>query len=529
MKRIMILGAGVMQLPAFEAARRCGWESIGVDGNPNAPGVPLADTFLQIDLKDTAAIVAAAREERRGRGLDGVFTVGTDFSYPVAAAAAELGLPGAPPEAAKRASDKVLMRRALAEAGVPIPRFLEVPPDRAARDAAEEAVERGVLPAVVKPVDNMGARGVRRVDAPGELVPVIAAAREYSRSGRVIVEEVIDGPEYSIDALVVDGTVHITGVADRHIYFPPYFIELGHTLPAELTEAEHQRLEEGFRRAVEAIGIGTGAAKGDVFLTPRGAVVGEIAARLSGGYMSGWTFPNASGIPLVEKGMRLALGEEVGSLEPPVHRSSAERAAVSIPGAVRRLHGVEEARAAEGVTELFLRCAPGDRVDMPRNNTEKVANVISVGETRAAAVDAAEAAIARLVVELEPGDEATARYLFGEGNDVFPPFFDSAGGPAGAVRRGASKGAPDGAGAARRRRDWNYRTLEETLALLAEMRGIGSAEQGEGSSAEGTRRRRAFDRALAVGGIQGALYAVDTARERPDIMEEYLDRWFDAS
>ncbi len=518
MKRIMILGAGVMQLPAFEAARRCGWESIGVDGNPGAPGVPLADRFLQIDLKETSAIVAAAREERRLRGLDGVFTVGTDFSYPVAIAAAELGLPGTPPEAAKRASDKILMRRALAEAGVPVPRFLEVGREQAGRDAAEEAVELGLLPAVVKPVDNMGARGVRRVDAPGELDAAIVAARGHSPSGRVIVEEVIDGREYSIDALVVNGEVHITGVADRHIFFSPYFIELGHTLPAELEGADRERLEEGFRRGVEAIGIRSGAAKGDVFLTPRGAVVGEIAARLSGGYMSGWTYPNASGISLVEKGMRLALGENPGSLEAPLRRTSAERAAVSIPGIVRQVHGIEEARAEEGVTDLFLRCSPGDHVDMPRNNTEKVANVISVGDDRAAAVGAAERAIARLIVELEPGEEATARYLFGDGNAAFPPFFEAASGPGGELER---PGRPQ--------RDWNYRTLQGTLALLRHMRGVGGAAGGEGDVACTVRWERVLQRAIVRGGIQGALYVVDTVRDRPELLEEYLDRWFDES
>ena len=78
----------------------------------------------------------------------------------------------------------------------------------------------------------MGARGCRAARDAGELAEAIAAALPYSRSGRAIVEEYIDGPEFSIDALVDGGEIRIRGIADRHIFFAPYFVELGHTMPS---------------------------------------------------------------------------------------------------------------------------------------------------------------------------------------------------------------------------------------------------------------------------------------------------------
>lgn len=553
MKRIMILGAGVMQLPAFEAARRCGWESIAVDGNPRAPGVELADHFREIDLKDTDGILAAAEREAAGSGLHGVFTVGTDFSYPVAVVAHRLGLTGTSPESAERASDKVLMRRSLARAGVPIPGFLEVVAESAA-DAggggaglggagggragegagispveAPGAVRDGaLLPAVVKPVDNMGARGVRRVDELAELEDALRDALSHSRSGRAIVEELIPGREYSIDALVVGDQVHVTGLAERHVFFPPYFIELGHTLPAVLEDAHRRELEETFRGAVQALGIRNCAAKGDVFLGPSGAVIGEIAARLSGGYMSGWTFPGATGLALVEEGMRLALGEAPRNLEPRRRWTSAERAAVSIPGRARRLHGLSHARSVEGVSELFIRVSPGDEVRMPRNNTEKIANVIATRDRDPDARRAAEKAVSRLLLELEPCQESTARYLLSD-TRLFPDFFDI-------PDLGGERGLPQPPTAPRTRllelparqgfvnaagRDWNYRSLQESLQMLQELRGLQLEAPQDGKLSPWS---RLLWQVLRVGGVQGVLFTIDSVEADPDCVAAWLRR-----
>ncbi|MDP3176837.1 MAG: carboxylate--amine ligase, partial [Spirochaetaceae bacterium] len=115
---IFILGAGVMQLPAFRAAKELGWTVAAADGNSSAIGAALADHFIHVDLKDRDGLLAAARRLRNAIGLDGVFTAGTDFSLAVAYIAEKLDLPGIPYEVALRASDKQKMREAFAAAGV---------------------------------------------------------------------------------------------------------------------------------------------------------------------------------------------------------------------------------------------------------------------------------------------------------------------------------------------------------------------------------------------------------------------------
>ena len=143
--RILILGAGVMQLPALRWAKRQGWEVYAADGNPAAPGAGLADHFVPVDLTDIDGMIAAAARIHAKKGLHGVFTAGTDFSYTVARVAKALQLPGLPPEVALNASRKDKMRQVFAEYGVPSPRFIQL----TSEETVEAALEQLALPLVV--------------------------------------------------------------------------------------------------------------------------------------------------------------------------------------------------------------------------------------------------------------------------------------------------------------------------------------------------------------------------------------------
>lgn len=164
-KTVLILGGGAMQLPAIRLAAGMGWKVIVADGSPAAPGAAEADVFEHVDLSDREGMLAMARRYRIASDLDGVFTAGTDFSATVAYVAQELGLPGIPYETALDASDKFRMRGVFARHGIPSPRFVGL---SMGDDVVSSA--RGLEPPyVVKPVDNMGARGIRRVDDPDGL------------------------------------------------------------------------------------------------------------------------------------------------------------------------------------------------------------------------------------------------------------------------------------------------------------------------------------------------------------------------
>ena len=421
-ERILILGAGVMQKPAISFAREQGLEVVVVDADPAAACVSLADRFEKIDLKDQEALEAFARSLMNDGGLAGVMTAGTDFSSSVAWISEKLALPGIPYEVALDASDKERMRCRFREAGVPSPEFFIVHRSKFT-DRTLPSLPFS-FPVVVKPVDNMGARGCRRADSEEDLREALLEALHFSRSGRAIVEEYMEGPEFSVDAIVYQGKITICGLADRHIFFPPYFIEMGHTMPTSLPEDQAEGLLSVFKQGVRALGINNGAAKGDIKLSPRGPMIGEIAARLSGGYMSGWTYPYASGVEPTRAAIAVALGQAPTQLEPTRDWTSAERAFISIPGQVSEIYGLDEARSVPGIRDLFLRVSRNSRVKFPENNVSKCGNVISALPDRAAAIEAAERAARRIWIRLSAPNPETAAFLYrdpkGEENP-FPP------------------------------------------------------------------------------------------------------------
>jgi biotin carboxylase len=509
-----------------------GLETVVVDADPQAVNASLGDRFERIDLKDKEGIEALCRSLQVEGSLGGIMTAGTDFSATVAWVAERLGLPGIPYEGALNASDKGRMRGCFKKAGLPSPDFMilrEVP--------GEDFSPPFGYPLVVKPVDNMGGRGCRRVDGGGALRGAVSEALGFSRSGRVILEEYMEGPEFSVDALIYRGEITITGLADRHIFFPPYFIEMGHTMPSALEAPAAEGLLAVFRAGVRALGIAgekaAGAAKGDIKLTPRGPMIGEIAARLSGGYMSGWTYPYASGVEPVRGAILAALGRDPGDLCPVRSWVSAERAFISIPGKVRSVHGAEEARRDGLVKDLFLRAAPGSRVRFPENNVGKCGNVISAAPDREAAVAAAEKAARSVLFRLEAPDGETEAFL--EAGGAFPPDAFALSGELRALLSALPDPAPPRGLFSRREgppeiallrfpaflrgdlRDYTGRTVEESLEAVRALTGLPlpltDALPPESPPAVILGRR--FWAALARGGYQGAAYTVDRLRNAP--------------
>lgn len=507
-----------MQIPGIRLARRSGWRVIVVDANPEAQGKALADLFEVVDLKDKEGLLEIARRCQGTSGLDGVFTAGTDFSSSVAWIAEKMGLPGIPFDVAMRATDKCLMRAAFRKAGVPSPRFACWAGDTDPRLVLDSLQ----FPLVVKPVDNMGARGVRRVDDEEGLVDACRSAIPLSRSSRVIVEEFMEGPELSLDAVVYRGNPTVCGIADRHICFPPSFVEMGHTMPTALDSETTARVEEVFKQGIRALGIDNGAAKGDIKLTSKGPMIGEIAARLSGGYMSGWTFPLSSGVEVTQAALNIAVGIPPGDLRPRISKVVAERAFISIPGNVRRITGVDEAKALPNVAEVFVRVRAGDTVVFPGNNVEKCGNVITVGGTRHAAERAARAALARISIELEPLREVTTQFLLGgSGANAFEVSDHSVLRELDAMAScyGHSPGSPFSGSLLVKGfpgfqklllRDWHGLTPAEALRAALD----GTARLVDGPSpGGGLVLGRAFWKAMMRGSAQGGRYLLDSVRE----------------
>ena len=515
-EKIIILGAGVMQGPAISIARELGFFTIALDGSSQAPCVSMADQFEQIDLKDKEGIETFARCAQSSCGRLGIMTAGTDFSASVAWVAEKLDLPGIPYEAALNASDKSRMRACFKKASLPSPDFFTVSENDSPDDIPLP------FPVVIKPVDNMGSRGCRRADNTQELFEAVKAAIGFSRSRRAIVESFMDGPEFSVDAIVYHGEITICGLADRHIFFPPYFIEMGHTMPTVIEEGKQAAMLETFRRGIRALGLAgeknIGAAKGDIKLTSQGPMIGEIAARLSGGYMSGWTYPYSSGAYPIKAAILAAMGREPEGLVPTKNWTCAERAFISIPGTVKQVTCVNNAQNMPFVKDVFSRIAEGVKVSFPENNVTKCGNIIACAPRKEDAVAAAETAAESILLRLDPADPQTASFL--STNAAFPPdAFSLTDELKAALLQIPDYSPQKGSGVnysifpfpafcSSGLRDHMGRTVEEALKAVRLLSGFSLPKTSENADNKFI-LGRSFWTALIRGSYQGAVYYID--------------------
>lgn len=376
-KTIMIIGAGLLQVPAILTAKKMGHRVIVTDYNTNAMGMKDADIPIVMSTRDIDGSVRVARAQNEITPIHAVLTVGTDAAMTVAAVANSLNLPGIKFDDAEAATNKIKMRTRFKEQGIPSPKFHPV---WSISDAKKACKNLG-FPVVIKPSDNMGARGVRRVDSLNQLSESFQFSKNASPSGELIIEEFMEGPELSIDAIIYKGEIIISGVADRIIEYPPYFVETGHTMPSQLPQSVQDSACDIMKAGIKALGITLGAAKGDIKITKDGPKIGELAARLSGGFMSAYTYPLSTGVDLMRAAIEIALGQEPVNTEPTLHRVAIERAIITKPGIVKKINGLEEALKVPGIEQIFLNIKPGDKVLPPRSNVEKAGHIIAIGST----------------------------------------------------------------------------------------------------------------------------------------------------
>ena len=207
-KTVLFVGAGRHQRRAILRAKELGLRVVAVDRNPEAPGLQVADVGEAVDFTDVAAVTEVARRH----GVDGVLTVSADRAVPVVAAVAEaLGLPGIGTETAHLMTHKIAMRRTLADAGVPQPRFA------GARDmqSARAALDAVGVPAVLKPADSGGQRGIFYVESEDELDAHLHAALAESPTDEAIVESFHDGLELNGIVIARGGEAFPLTLSDR--------------------------------------------------------------------------------------------------------------------------------------------------------------------------------------------------------------------------------------------------------------------------------------------------------------------------
>lgn len=388
-KTLLILGAGSLQIPAIRTAKRMGLRAVVLDGNPAAPGLVLGDVVRVVNIADDRACLAVAREEE----VAGVIHTCCEVAMlALGRINDELGLHGVGLATAVRATNKEKMRRAFEVGGAPSPRSIGADNQEDALSAADSLP----WPIIVKPSRNSGSRGVTRLTDPRDRQAICAAfsrAINCSRDHGVVIEEFVNGPEFSIEILVYGGVAHVLAVTDKRTTGAPFFVETGHSQPTQLNGTDLQEVMKAAVQGVQALGIDWSAAHAEVRLTPRGPVLMEIGARLGGDFITSELVPLSTGIDMVAGAISLALGEEP-DLTRTQHTApgAAIRYITPRSGVIRAISGLERARAMPGVRAVEVDRSVGSLVPEMTSSLCRVGHVIAVGVTAQLAIARAEAA-----------------------------------------------------------------------------------------------------------------------------------------
>ena len=395
MKKLLVLAAGLLQIPVIKKAKEMGYYVIAADDDPKAPGMALADkAIVPGGLMNEEIMVAIAREEK----VDGVIHPCSEVAMNVMGRINdELGLCGISKEIAIRATNKHLMREAFERYGAPSPKsFLTKDEEDAWRIFCDEFDTNAIL----KPSRNSGSRGIAKVEkgiAKEEFVSLYKRALDESRDHQVLIEQFIEGPEFSVEMIVWQGVPHVLAVTDKKTTEAPYFVELGHNQPSVYSPEIQQKLKDGAIAGCKALGLTNCAAHCELKVQNDEVYLMEIGARMGGDFISTELTHLSSGIDMVAATIDVVLGIE------PNFKPIKEKHGVCIryftpkPGKISSIEGTEVLKdPCVYDAEIYLQV--GDMAQEVKSSLDRTGHVIVIAPTVQEAINKAEKIINEVTI-----------------------------------------------------------------------------------------------------------------------------------
>lgn len=297
---IAIIGASYLQLPLVKKAREKGLRVLCFAWEKGAVCAPLCDEFYPISVLDKDAILKVLQ----GKEIDGIVSIASDIVVPTVTYVAEaLGLSGNTYESSLMCTNKYYMRNALDEAGLPMPEYalLNSPISRVPENLS--------LPVVVKPVDRSGSLGVNKVEDERNLFDATTLALSSSLSKNAIIEQFVEGTEYSVEALTYDGKHSIISFTEKATSGFPHYVELAHHQPAKDSEALAMKYGEVIRKALSTLGINFGPSHTEIMISKDGKVsIIEVGARMGGDFIGSHLVELSTGFDYLGATLDIAMG-----------------------------------------------------------------------------------------------------------------------------------------------------------------------------------------------------------------------------
>lgn len=378
MKKLLVLAAGLLQVPVIKKAHEMGFYVIAADDDPNAPGMTMADkAIVPGGLVNEDKMLAIAKEEH----VDGVIHPCTETAMIVMGRINdELHLPGITKEMALRATNKHLMRDAFERYGAPSPKSILTKNEDDAWNIFCGTFERN---AILKPSRNSGSRGIAKVDnniSRESFASLYYRALIESHDHSVIIEQFIEGPEFSLEAIVWQGEPHILAVTDKKTTEAPYFVELGHNQPSIYSDTIQQRLKDGAVAGIKALGLSNCAAHCELKVQNGKAYLIEIGARMGGDFISTDLTQLSTGIDMVAASINVVLGIEPNLVPVDEKYGACIRYFTPKPGVLKAIQGTAVLNDTHIYDAVFY-CQKGDTIPEVMSSLDRSGHVIVIDET----------------------------------------------------------------------------------------------------------------------------------------------------
>ena len=408
MRRVLILSTTTgYQLRSFgEAAVKAGIDLMFATDRCHQLDDPWRDAAVAVRFHEEESSLAAVVEAASLRRIDGVIAVGDRPVVLAARIARELCVGGNPVTAAAASVNKLASRRRLTNADLMVPWFF----DASARTALSSD-SRVRYPCVIKPLGLSGSRGVMRANSPAELDQASERLRALLsrvdvraiRTGLddiVLVEGFIEGREFAIEGVLTDGLLQAFAIFDKPDPLDgPFFEETIYVTPSNLDREVKRALLDQVQRAVDALGLTTGAVHAECRVGPRGIYVLEVAARPIGGLCSKvlrFTSAGSFDVSLEEVLLRHAAGEDVSGFEREAQASGVMMIPIPARGLLKRVLGKDEAAAVAGVHDVRITAKPDQLLEPLPEAGSYLGFIFARGDSPSAVVASLKAAHARL-------------------------------------------------------------------------------------------------------------------------------------
>jgi len=387
---ILIFGAGINQLELIREAKKIGVITVAIDPQPEPPGKAEVDFFYSVAGADYETTKAIALKHR----VNGIVTGQMEKPLMMMSGLAkELGLIFNSPEVTERALDKWLMKEAFLLRNVPCAKGILL---KAGEDVTRGGIEFLSYPVIIKPKDAFSSRGVLKINDFAELLAHLDESRNYASTGDVIVEEFMEGREFSVESITFKGSTNVIQITEKFITDYPYTVETGHLQPAGISEKEWLAIEDIVKKAVGSLGIDNSASHAEVMLTAEGPKMIEIGARLGGDFISSYLTKASTGISMDRAAVQVALGI-APDLKSIYNRYSMIRYLELEPGRrIREILPVDNVLGLPGVIFVGLFIKPGDETVRITHSAHRPACVLASAESREECIQLTNSALQKL-------------------------------------------------------------------------------------------------------------------------------------